>query len=156
MTRLTLQRLLSGPSFMHGDLSLDGAWLTATLEDELRENKVAAETAIPAGSYRLELFWSPKFSPRLQRRVLRLIGVPRFTDILFHPGNRDTDTAGCILPGIRTDEKRNWLDHSTVAFNRVMDIMEPKIDAGEECWIDIHNAEGARYVDTGNPATMTA
>lgn len=56
---------------------------------------VKAKTAVPAGSYDLDLTLSPKFG----RQLPILVGVPAMSGVRIHRGNTAADTAGCILPG---------------------------------------------------------
>lgn len=68
-----------------------------TLEDALRPRgvKIAGQTAIPAGRYRVQLAYSPRFECELPR----LLDVPMFRGILIHAGNTTAHTRGCILVG---------------------------------------------------------
>jgi hypothetical protein len=80
----------------------DGAeFLCFTCEDRVRPDgvKVYGETAIPAGTYKVTLSYSPKF-----KRVLPEIhDVPGFTGIRIHGGNTEKDTLGCVLVGQTKD-----------------------------------------------------
>lgn len=78
-----------------GSLYVDGVRFAETLEDAIRDVKVAGQTAIPAGLYRVAWSWSPRF----QRATPEVLDVPGFTGIRFHGGNRAADTEGCILVG---------------------------------------------------------
>lgn len=76
------------------------------LEDERRETKVFAKTCIPVGTYELQLRTHGGFHDRYRKRfpemhvgMIEVVGVPGFTDILWHIGNTDEDTAGCLLVG---------------------------------------------------------
>ena len=61
------------------------------LDAWVRRWKVAGDTAIPAGRYRLA--WS--YSPRFKKFTLELIGVPGFGGIRVHAGNNASLTRGC-------------------------------------------------------------
>ena len=76
------------------------------VEDERRRKKVFAETCIPLGVYRLALRTHGGFHARYRKRfpgfhvgMIEVMDVPGFTDILWHIGNDDEDTAGCLLIG---------------------------------------------------------
>lgn len=81
-----------------GDLFVDGVRFCATLEDVERPagEKVAGETAIPTGRYRVVLEYSAKF----KRLLPEIKDVPNFTEVKFHRGNTTRDTAGCPLVGL--------------------------------------------------------
>lgn len=99
---LSLVRYWSNTDRTLGKLFIDGKFECFTLEDEFRNQKIKGETRIPAGSYKVELRYSPKFTPRLMHEMLWLKDVPGFEFILIHPGNDDDDTEGCILVGKNT------------------------------------------------------
>ena len=97
--KLTIKRIAKKPTYTIGKLYIDGKYYCDTLEDPVRdltkEAKIAGNTAIPAGTYRVSVTYSPKFG-----RDLPLIeNVPHFTGIRIHRGNTPADTAGCILVG---------------------------------------------------------
>lgn len=109
---LTLNRIFNGLDYTIGKLYIDGQYFCDTLEDPVRTlpaccpntsegipcacpEKVYARTAIPAGTYKISLRYSPRF-----KRVLPLLhDVPHFQGVLIHSGNDADDTAGCILVG---------------------------------------------------------
>ena len=109
---LTLNRIFRGPDYTIGKLYIDGHYFCDTLEDPVRAlpascpntsegilcacpEKVYARTAIPAGTYKVTMQFSPRF-----KRVLPLLhDVPHFLGVLIHSGNDPGDTAGCILVG---------------------------------------------------------
>ncbi|HMV01658.1 MAG TPA: DUF5675 family protein [Chitinophagales bacterium] len=112
-----------------GTLSLNGKFLCDTLEDEYRDIKVHGETRIPAGTYKIELVNSPKFTPRYGHKMLAVTNVPNFQGILIHPGNTDKDTSGCILVGKR-DKLTATLFDSRNTFESVYKILSPLVEAG--------------------------
>ena len=66
--------------------------------------------AIPEGRYAVVITWSPK----MQKYLPLLLGVPMFSGIRIHAGNTAEDTKGCILLGRnqivgRVLESRKWV-----------------------------------------------
>lgn len=117
---LLLKRTAKRTGYTIGHLYIDGEYFCDTLEDtdrgltndmseeEIAAIKVAGETAIPTGKYRVTLeVVSPKFSKKsayafCEGKLPRLIGTPGFEGVLLHSGNTADDTAGCILVGRNT------------------------------------------------------
>lgn len=99
--QIRIDRKYKKEGYTIGKLYLDGVYFCDTLEDKVRElgrngeGKIYGMTAIPAGSYKVRLTFSPKF-----RRVLPLLeNVPFYEGIRIHAGNTAKDTLGCILVG---------------------------------------------------------
>ncbi|MCP4111289.1 MAG: hypothetical protein GY749_38140 [Desulfobacteraceae bacterium] len=106
-----------------------GDFLCFTLEDEYRTEKKYGETRIPAGTYPIELRtfgghharYSRKF-PDIHKGMLWVRHVPNFKDILIHIGNRDDDTAGCLLVGNSVEENfvsEGFIGSSALAYKRI-------------------------------------
>lgn len=115
-----------------------------TLEDEQRELKLHGETAIPSGCYTIELVNSGRFGPD----TLSLVDVPGFKYIRIHAGNSSADTEGCILVG--KQRLSNRIADSRIALSELKQLVVPLIAAGDTVELYIHNAPGARYIDSGN------
>lgn len=107
--KLKLIRKYLGPEYTIGDLYIEDKLYCNTLEDVNRdtnrngifdgsEKKIAGDTCIPFGTYKIVVDVSPKFG----RELPRLLNVPSFSGILIHRGNTTKDTAGCILVGENT------------------------------------------------------
>lgn len=113
--KLTLKRKFIGPDYTIGDLLIDGTFFCNTIEDVVRQlpatcpntpkgrnctckEKVYTETAIPSGTYKVAI----EYSPRFKRRLPCLHDVPHFIGILIHSGNTAKDSAGCIIVGFNT------------------------------------------------------
>jgi hypothetical protein len=133
---------------MHGDLSVDMARFCHTLEDELRKVKVKAETAIAAGVYDLGLRDSPTFGPD----SIEILGVENFTDVYIHSGSTEQHSRGCPLVGDTIDEKLGTIGGGLArgVLARLKAIVVPHLKAGKPAKIEIRNAAGDRYVDTGD------
>lgn len=113
--KLLLKRKYKGETYTIGDLLIDGVFFCNVIEDKVRvlptlcpntakglactcKEKVYAQTAIPAGSYKVTMEYSPRF-----KRVLPYIhNVPHFIGILIHSGNDEKDSAGCLIVGNNT------------------------------------------------------
>jgi len=81
-------------------------FLSYTLEDEYRKEKVMHETRIPAGTYKVTLRtvggFHAKYTERygeMHKGMLWVRDVPGFEYILIHTGNTDEHTSGCLLVG---------------------------------------------------------
>ena len=92
---LFLQRIAQTPEYTIGRLYIDEKFFCHTLEDAVREEKIAGKTAIPAGTYQVIVNRSSKF----KRDLPLLLDVPDFEGIRIHRGNTAKDTSGCILVG---------------------------------------------------------
>ena len=117
--RLLLERIAKRETYTIGHLYIDGQYFCDTIEDKdrhltytmplskIKEVKVAAKTAIPTGTYKIDMnVISPKYSLKPWyvsnchgARVPRLVDVPGWTGVLIHTGNTAKDSAGCILVG---------------------------------------------------------
>lgn len=115
---LTLIREPSTAQSTMGKLMIDGVFECYTLEDVVRPVKIAGETAIPAGTYKVIIDMSNRF-----KRLLPLVvDVPGFAGIRIHPGNTARDTEGCILVG--TSRSADFVGSSRVAFDALFKKMQ--------------------------------
>lgn len=116
---MLLERLQLDSDVSIGSLSIDGDFECWILEDTVREIpgkpvaawKVPAKTAIPYGTYVVDV----TFSNRFQKPLPILLDVPGFSGIRIHPGNYPADTEGCLLPGC--DRLAKSLGRSRKAFD---------------------------------------
>lgn len=87
-----------------GDVYVDGRFAVYSLEDPVREVegqpvsawKIAGDTAIGRGRYRVTLENSPRFGPE----TITINGVEGFSFIRAHGGLDETATEGCCLLGV--------------------------------------------------------
>lgn len=113
--KLTLKRKFLGDKYTVGDLFIDGKFFCNTIEDKVRElpaacpytpkgqsckckGKIYAKTAVPVGTYKVTL----EYSPRFKRKLPLLHNVPHFIGILIHSGNDESASAGCLIVGNNT------------------------------------------------------
>ncbi len=110
--KITVNRIFKGSTYTIGKLYIDGVYTCDTIEDVVRDlpatcpntprgiacackEKVYAETAIPAGTYKVTM----EYSPRFKRKLPYLHDVPHFLGILIHNGTDQGHSAGCIIVG---------------------------------------------------------
>lgn len=118
--RIEVKRDYFASTFTAGRLYVDGERVCDTLEDadrglksgmsldEIKRRKVAGETAIPKGVYKVTLdVVSPRFGgmPYYKEtcggRLPRLVSVPGYEGVLIHVGKTADNTEGCVLVGER-------------------------------------------------------
>ena len=121
--KIKVDRIYKGESYTIGKMYLNGEYFCDTLEDAIRPVKIPNETAIPAGTYKVEVTYSPRF----KRNLPLLIDVPNYTGIRIHNGSNKDHTSGCILVGFNTSkgilsDSRKISDHLT---NLLKSLSEP-------------------------------
>lgn len=142
---LKLKRIFKGDKYTIGHLYINNIYFCDTLEDKVRnlpkEPKVYGETAIPAGTYEIDMNTvSPKFKNRSWAKkwggiVPRLKNVPYFEGVLIHPLNKPEETYGCV--GVGDNQVVGGLVNSTIQFNRLMQRLMDAKKKGESITIEI-------------------
>lgn len=137
--KLSLRRKFKGSKYTIGDLSIDGIFFCNTFEDTVRElpascpdtsrqvpcecnEKIYARTAIPTGTYKVTLEYSPKF----KRKMPYLHNVPHFLGILIHSGNTQEDSGGCIIVG--ENSVKGKVLNSRATFKKLYALLEKEND----------------------------
>lgn len=138
--KLLLKRKAKKENYTIGDLYIDGKLFCNTLEDtdrnltstmskdEIAKVKVYGKTAIPTGTYVVDMNTvSPKFGKRswaqpYEGKVPRLQDVPGYEGVLIHPGNIADDTSGCILVG--RNKVKGQVVESQNTFHSLMNILK--------------------------------
>lgn len=113
-------------------LYVNGVFKYYTCEDAERKVKIAGQTAIPTGRYRI----IANISPRFKRRMPLLVDVPGFEGVRIHPGNMAGDTDGCILAGF--GRSTNMITKSRDAVAELDATIFKALDAGQDVHINIH------------------
>ena len=126
------------------DVSDGRSFLCYTLEDEHRDEKVMAETRIPAGTYRITLRttggfhgrYIKKYGQDFHKGMLWVRDVPNFEYILIHTGNTDEHTAGCLIVGdsqqANFGESDGFIGSSNEAYKRIYPAIAQALTSGEE------------------------
>jgi len=136
-------------------------FLCYTLEDEYRKEKVAGETRIPQGTYKITLRKVGGFHSRYSKKygemhkgMLWVRDVPNFEYILIHTGNTDEHTAGCLLVGdnqrANLGDSDGFVGSSVNAYKRIYPPIAEALESGEEVnitYVDF-DKEGIFYART--------
>lgn len=149
-----LRRTAKRDTYTIGTLEINGKKVCDTLEDTdrgltdrqpedvIKRTKVHGQTAIPSGTYRIDLdSVSPRFSRQTyyqqvcKGKVPRLVGVKGFVGVLIHAGNTAADTEGCILVG--ENKERGKVLNSRATFERLYKVLSDARAKGEEVTITI-------------------
>jgi len=126
-------------------------FLCYTLEDEQRDVKVWGETRIPAGIYKLGLRTEGGFHNRYLSRygadfhkgMIWVLDVPGFEWILWHSGNTDENTAGCLLLGNSQESNLVKKDGFIGASRDAYKLVYPRVLAAIESGLDVK----VEYID---------
>ena len=153
--KLQLKRIAKKATYTIGKLYVDGAYFCDTLEDkdrglvntmsvqEIKQKKVASETAIPTGTYQITLsVVSPRFKNVSKYnfcggKLPRLLDVPGYDGVLIHIGNTDKDSAGCVLVG--QNKVVGQVINSTNTFRKLYDVLDKANKKSEKISIEITN-----------------
>ncbi len=149
-----LRRIAKRETYTIGALEIAGQKVCDTLEDKdrgltdrqpedvIKRIKVHGETAIPTGTYRVDMdSVSPRFSRQTYYQKVcggklpRLVGVKGFQGVLIHAGNTSADTHGCILVG--QNKEVGKVLNSRDTFEHLYKFMAQARAKGEEITITI-------------------
>ena len=129
-------------------------FLAYTLEDEQRDVKVWGETRIPAGRYKLELRteggfhnrYLNKYGNTFHKGMIHVQDVPGFEYILWHIGNTDEHTAGCLILGNTQTNNRiakdGFIGSSVDAYKFVYPRVAAAIEAGLSVEVEYIDYDG--------------
>lgn len=140
--KLLVKRIAEKKDYTIGNLFVDGVYVCDTLEDAVRPKKIYGRTAIPKGTYQIDMdVVSPRFKDRgwakpYGGKLPRLVNVPNFEGVLIHVGNNQSDTSGCLLVG--KNSVKGMVTDSISTFSRIMDdYLVPAHKRGETITITI-------------------
>ena len=126
-------------------------FLAYTLEDEQRDVKVWGETRIPAGTYKLKLRkeggfhtrYLAKYGDTFHKGMIWVQDVPGFEWILWHTGNTDEHTAGCLILGNTQTNNRIAKDGFIGSSVDAYKFVYPRVAAAIESGVDVE----VTYID---------
>ena len=135
---LKLVRKYRKETYTIGKLYVDGVYFCDTIEDkdrglddamglaEIMVKKRYGETAIPYGTYKVEITYSPKY----KRLMPEIKNVKGFSGIRIHSGNTAKDTLGCLIIGKNTQV--GMVTESRKTYNKLFALMKDAKDISIE------------------------
>ena len=145
--QILIQRHALKAGYTIGRMEINGRYFCDTLEDtdrglseemseaEIAARKVKGATAIPLGTYRIDM---QTRSPRFGRVLPRLVSVKGYAGVLIHSGNTAADTEGCILVG--ENRERGKVLNSRATLERLLVFLRAAQAEGEEIELTITHA----------------
>ena len=152
--KLKVDRKWKKDTYTISPLYVDGSRFYEILEDKdrglkqtdsldyIKSRKIAGETAIPTGIYKVTLdVVSPKYAAVkwykdfCGGRMPRILNVPGWDGILIHPGTTALDSWGCLICGRNTVKGKVTSSRDT--FKALYKKMKAAHDRGEEITIEI-------------------
>ena len=136
--KLKLVRKYRKETYTIGKLYVDGVYFCDTIEDkdrglddamglaEIMSKKRYGETAIPYGTYKVEITYSPKY----KRLMPEIKNVKGFSGIRIHSGNTAKDTLGCLIIGKNTQV--GMVTESRKTYNKLFALMKDAKDISIE------------------------
>ena len=135
-----IDRKYKKKAYTIGIVSIDGVQFCNSMEDtdrglqqwmsvaEIAEKKIAGETAIPAGKYKVTMTYSPKY----KRDMPQIMNVKGFSGIRIHSGNSAKDSLGCVLFG--KNDLVGWISNSRATCEKFEQLLKA---AGGSCDLEI-------------------
>lgn len=155
--KITVRRIAKREKYTIGKLYINGVYFCDTIEDkdrglkqsmsvaEIVRRKVYGETAIPSGTYRIDMSSpSPKYQQKARTDAYYkpfCDHMPRFQDIkgysgvLIHPGTDESSTLGCLIVG--ENKVVGKVINSRTVFKRLFNELFAAYTRGEEILLTI-------------------
>lgn len=137
---INVKRIKQGKNSTLSEIYIDDEFFGYGLEDLVREVKIKGSTAIPAGSYKLEVNtyggmnakYKRKF-PEIHRGMIEIKDIPNFKYVYIHIGNYYSDTDGCLLVGeyFKLYHGDYAVYDSTKAYARLYELLVEAVAKGE-------------------------
>lgn len=132
--KIKLIRKYFKDTYTIGKLYVDGRYFCDVIEDkdrglynsmgsgEILATKRYCETAIPYGTYKVKITYSPKY----KRNMPLLLDVNGFEGIRIHSGNTAKDSCGCLIVGKNT--KVGMVTDSRATYSKLFAILKDEKD----------------------------
>jgi len=125
MKTIIIRRVVTGDQGTFGVMVYQNIPFSLSLEREWADNRPSLNgvpgSCIPAGTYMCNRVFSPKFHDTFE-----VTNVPGRSHILFHKGNLDDDSRGCIIVGEQFGDINgsSGVLSSRAGYNEFMGIMK--------------------------------
>ena len=168
--KINLVRTQMGKDATNGLLFINGIFECYTLEDQYQAKKVYGETCVPEGTYEITLRTVGGFHEHYKKKyswhkgMLWIRNIPEFEYVLFHLGNTDENTAGCVLVGNTQQDldvsKDGFIGSSGDAYKNFYPKVAKELLQGNKVTLEItqinfdpaekiNNKTGSDYVNAG-------
>lgn len=141
--KLKVNRIYRGLDYTIGRLYINDEYYSDVLEDADRGLKDDMDletiqalkkpniTAIPTGTYKVLITYSPRF----KQRMPILMNVKGFEGIRIHSGNTHKDTSGCLLVG--ENKEKGKVLNSKITYTKLFNIINDALENNDEVTITI-------------------
>ena len=150
---ILVDRKYKKDTYTIGIMYINGVRFSETLEDrdrglkdsmteaEVKLKKIYGKTAIPSGTYEIQMTYSAKFASRAWAKkysgqVPQIMNVKGFSGIRIHPGNTAEDSLGCLFVGKNSEKGK--VTQSTAYFYKLLDnYILPAVKRKEKVYITL-------------------
>lgn len=141
--KLKVNRIYRGLDYTIGRLYINDEYYSDVLEDAdrglsddmdletIQALKKPNITAIPTGTYKVLITYSPRF----KQRMPILMNVKGFDGIRIHSGNTHKDTSGCLLVG--ENKEKGKVLNSKITYTKLFNIINDALENNDEVTITI-------------------
>lgn len=141
--KLKVNRIYRGLNYTIGRLYINDEYFSDVLEDAdrglnddmdletIQALKKPNITAIPTGTYKVLITYSPRF----KQRMPILMNVKGFDGIRIHSGNTHKDTSGCLLVG--ENKEKGKVLNSKITYTKLFNIINDALENNDEVTITI-------------------
>lgn len=141
--KIKLIRKYKQSDYTIGELYINDEYFCDTLEDcdrglsddmdidKIMELKKPTITAIPKGTYKVIITYSPRF----KQYMPLIMNVKGFEGIRIHSGNTNKDTSGCILVG--ENKVKGKVINSKITYANLYNVIHDELENDKEVTIII-------------------
>lgn len=144
---IIIDRKWKKDTYTIGKCYINGTVFSDTLEDkdrglnqemtigDITSRKIYGETAIPTGTYNIQMTYSNKFSSRAwakkySGKVIQIMNVKGFEGVRIHPLNMASESLGCI--GVGKNNVKGKITNATDYYYKLVDnYILPALKKGE-------------------------